>query len=98
MPQGDPLSPFLFLIVSDVLNALVDRIDVNALFEGFLVGKDKVHLSILQFEDDTLLFCKHDENMLDNLIQAIGFFEWCWDKKLIGINLLCMESTLMNNP
>lgn len=73
--QGDPLSPFLFLIISKVLNNLVHKAHDNGLYEGFLVGKDKMHLLILQFADDTLLFCKNDDAMLDILIQTISFFE-----------------------
>lgn len=64
------------------------------MFEGFLVSKDKVYLSILQFADDTLLFCKYDEIMLDNLTRTMDFFEQClgqkvnWDKSaLYGINI-----------
>lgn len=51
------------------------------MYEGFLVGKDKVHLSILQFAD-SLLFCKYDEAMLVILIQTIGLFEWCSGQKV----------------
>lgn len=81
MPQEEstkvtPLSRFLFLIVSEVLVVFISWIHENGMFEGFLVGKDKIHLSILQFADNTLLFCKNDNNMLNTPIQTIGFFEW----------------------
>ena len=56
--QGDPLSPFLFLLVSEVLVAIINNLHFNGQYEGFLVGKDSIHLSLLQFADDTLLFCK----------------------------------------
>ena len=45
--QGDPLSPFLFLLVSEVLNALIARIYEKGKYEGFMVEKDRVHVSIL---------------------------------------------------
>lgn len=35
----------------------------KGLFEGFKVGVDNTHVSLLQFEDDTLLFCKYDDSM-----------------------------------
>ena len=92
--QGDHLSPFLFLIISELLGAFISQIYSNGLFEGFLVGQDKVHLSILQFADDTLLFCKYDDGMLDSLIQTDGLYEWClgqkvnWEKSgLYGVNI-----------
>ena len=54
--QGDPLSPFLFLLVSEVLGEIINKLHINSQFEGFLVGKDLIHLPLLQFVDDTLLF------------------------------------------
>lgn len=51
--------------------------------------KDKVNLSSLQFADDTLLFCKYDEAMLDTLIQTIEFFEWCTGQKVNWKSALC---------
>lgn len=63
-------------------------------FEGFVVGKDVVHVSLLQFADDTLIFCKYDDDMLENLRKTIEIFEWCsgqkinWKKyALCGINI-----------
>ena len=46
--QGDLLSPFLFLIIGELLSSLISQIQGNGLSEGFLVGKNKMHLSILQ--------------------------------------------------
>lgn len=48
------------------------------MFEGSIMGKDKIHVSILQFANDTLLFWKYDDGMLDNL----------WEKStLCGVNV-----------
>lgn len=46
------------------------------------MGQDKVHVSILQFPDDTPLFCKYDDDMLDIIIQTIEFLEWCLSQKV----------------
>ena len=56
--QGEPLSPFLFLLVIGVLSALTSGIYEIEAFKGFVVGKDKVHLSNFQPTDDALLFSK----------------------------------------
>lgn len=37
-----------------------------------MVEKDKVHVSILQFADNTLLFCKYDEAMLESSSKLVG--------------------------
>ena len=92
--QGDPISPFLFLLVSEVLVAIINNLHFNGQYEGFLVGKDSIHLPLLQFADDTLLFCKYDDQMLLKLKDAIRLFEWCsgqkinWEKSaLSGVNI-----------
>lgn len=92
--QGDPLSPFLFLLVSEVLSGLLSRLHEKGKYEGFVVGKDVVHVSVLQFADDTLIFCKYDDDMLENLRKTIELFEWCsgqkvnWEKSaLCGLNI-----------
>ncbi|XP_038879260.1 uncharacterized mitochondrial protein AtMg01250-like [Benincasa hispida] len=92
--QGDPLSPFLFPLVSEVLGALLDKLYGNGLYEGFVIGKEKIHVPLLQFADDTHIFCKYDNCMLLKLKEAIELFEWCsgqkvnWEKSaLSGINI-----------
>lgn len=39
--QGNPLSPFRFIIVVDVLSMMVVRAEDRGSLEGFLVGKDR---------------------------------------------------------
>ena len=75
------------------MGALLNMLVVNRHYEGFVVGKEKVHIPILQFVDDTLLFCKYDESMLMKLKGTIALFEWCsghrinWVKSaLCGVN------------
>jgi hypothetical protein len=54
--QGDPLSPFLFLLAAEGLNVLM-KADVDVqMFTGYKFGlQDGVSVSHLQFADDTLL-------------------------------------------
>ena len=54
--QGDPLSPFLFTIVADILSRLMVRVEERGLFEGFLEGRNRIRVSHLQFVDDTIFF------------------------------------------
>ncbi|GAU39768.1 hypothetical protein TSUD_220120 [Trifolium subterraneum] len=54
--QGDPLSPFLFLIAAEGLNAMVNASVHANLFSGFSVGEDvPFQITHLQFADDTLM-------------------------------------------
>ena len=54
--QGDPLSPFLFTIVPDVLSRMLLRAEERSMLEGFKVGRNKTRVSHLQFADDTIFF------------------------------------------
>jgi len=54
--QGDPLSPFLFLLAAEGLNVMMTSMVRNNLFTGYTVGtSNSVVVSHLQFADDTLL-------------------------------------------
>ena len=72
--QGDPLSPFLFTLVVDVLSRLVSKAEERGIIRGFEVGRERVKISHLQFADDTILFLDADEeNMRDVTILVRGF-------------------------
>ncbi|KAK2418273.1 hypothetical protein QL285_040487 [Trifolium repens] len=54
--QGDPLSPFLFLLAAEGLNVLMQAMVEGNKFVGYQVGgQEVVSVSHLQFADDTLL-------------------------------------------
>jgi hypothetical protein len=54
--QGDPLSPFLFLLAAEGLNVLMQAMVEGNRFVGYRVGgQEEVSVSHLQFADDTLL-------------------------------------------
>jgi len=54
--QGDPLSPFLFLLAVEGFHVLMDSLSHNNLYKGNKVGRnDPVVVSHLQFADDTLI-------------------------------------------
>ena len=77
-------TPFTFFISScqQVLGAIINKLYVNGHYEGFVTGKEKIHIPILQYTDDTLLFCKYDEDLLLKLKEAIRLFEWSSGQKI----------------
>ncbi|XP_071711009.1 uncharacterized mitochondrial protein AtMg01250-like [Rutidosis leptorrhynchoides] len=52
--QGDPLSPFLFILASEGLNILTKSAFEIGYFKGVEVGKDKINITHLQYVDDTM--------------------------------------------
>jgi len=56
LQQGDPLSPFLFLLAAEGLNVLMQAVVGVQLFTGYGVGStNDVQVTHLQFADDALL-------------------------------------------
>ena len=56
--QGDPLSPFLFLLCTEGLNGLIKQVEVNGDIHGFSLCRRGPKLTYLLFADDSLLFCR----------------------------------------
>lgn len=44
--------------------------------KGFVIGKEMVHLSHLQYADDTLFFIEGGENNVKSVIDILKFFYW----------------------
>ena len=65
--QGDPLSPFLFTLVADILSRMLLRAEERNLLEGFRVGRNSTKVSHLQFLDDTIFFSNTSEEDLQTL-------------------------------
>ena len=56
--QEDPLSPYLFLILSEGLNRQIQKATKDDLIRGFSLCKSGPKITHLFFADDTLLFCR----------------------------------------
>ena len=56
--QGDPLSPYLFLLVSEGFNGLIQQAVAAGDIKGFSLCHNGPRISYLFFADDTLLFCR----------------------------------------
>ncbi|RVW17209.1 putative mitochondrial protein [Vitis vinifera] len=76
--QGDPLSPYLFVMGMEVLSALIRR----AVRGGFVSGcslKGRgglvMEVSHLLFADDTIIFCEAKKEYLTSLSWILAWFE-----------------------
>ncbi|GKV13733.1 hypothetical protein SLEP1_g24717 [Rubroshorea leprosula] len=73
--QGDPLSPFLFLMVVEGLNGLVKTLENEGLLHGIEVGKRGLTVSLLQFADDTVFLGMADSGNITMVKTILRWFE-----------------------
>ncbi|GLU01659.1 hypothetical protein SLE2022_189580 [Rubroshorea leprosula] len=73
--QGDPLSPFLFLIIAEGLNGLVSAASQKGLLDGAEVGSRGFKVSHLQYADDTILFAPAKEENVWAMKGVLRAFE-----------------------
>ena len=73
--QGDPLSPFLFILCTDVLISQIKQAEQENKFTGMIIARACPAVSHLLFADDSLFFCKaevEDCKELMHLIEVYG--------------------------
>ena len=56
--QGDPLSPYLFLLCAEGFNSLLLWVEMEARIKGVYVCRRAPTVTNLMFADDSLLFCR----------------------------------------
>ncbi|XP_071691484.1 uncharacterized protein [Rutidosis leptorrhynchoides] len=69
--QGDPLSPFLFIIVAEGLNVMTKKAVYKKNFIGVEIGSGKILISHLQYADDTIFFGEWSARNLRNLFKIL---------------------------
>ncbi len=73
--QGDPLSPFLFLIVAEALNVMMLEAVENNLFTGVKVGDGNLVVSHLQYADDAIFIADWKKDNIVNLLRLLRCYE-----------------------
>jgi hypothetical protein len=56
--QGDPLSPYLFLLCAEGLHSLIHRAKMTGHLKGVSISRNGPKITHLFFADDSLLFCR----------------------------------------
>ena len=72
--QGDPLTPYLFILVSEMLVYFVKKANDVNLIDDVPIGKDKIRLQHLQFADDTLIFIPKNSVCITNYFRILDVF------------------------
>jgi hypothetical protein len=59
--QGDPLSPYLFILCADVLSALITNAHLKKTIHGVKIAPKAPEITHLFFADDSVIFCRATE-------------------------------------
>ncbi|GKE20489.1 putative RNA-directed DNA polymerase, eukaryota, reverse transcriptase zinc-binding domain protein [Tanacetum coccineum] len=73
--QGDPLSPFLFILVAEGLNAIIKEAVDKGKFRGVKVGRNNVVVSHLQYADDNIFVGEWNKKNEKSLMCILKCFE-----------------------
>ena len=72
--QGDPLSPYLFILVSEGLVSILQKAHELHFIEAISIGKAKVNLKHLQFAYDTIIFAPKNSICIVNYFRFLDVF------------------------
>ena len=72
--QEDPLSPFLFVLIGEDFNKMVEKAKQLNLIHGIQVGHSAMELSHLQFANDTLIFFPKSKECILNARRLLDYF------------------------
>ena len=80
--QGDPLSPFLFIICAEGLSTLLRDAEAKREIHGLKIGKKVDAISHFFFADDSLLFARANEDEVDKVLDILATYETASGQKL----------------
>jgi hypothetical protein len=73
--QGDPLSPYLFILVTEGLTALIKKSVASGNLHGVKICRGAPTVSHLLFADDCFLFCRSTLEETNHLMHILKVYE-----------------------
>lgn len=64
--QGDPLSPYLFILVADLLDQMMTIAEERGLVQAFVLNVEGSTIPFIQFVDDSLFMLKAEQECVKN--------------------------------
>ena len=91
--QGDPLSPYLFIMGMEVLSALIRRTMEGGCISGCRIRRGKgqaVNISHLLFANDAIVFCEAKKDDMTYLSWIL-----CWFEAASGLRINLAKSEII---
>ena len=73
--QGDPLSPYLFIICAEVLSGLIASYQDHGKIHGITIARNAPPISHLFFVDDSMVFCRANKNEAKHLMDIFAEYQ-----------------------
>ena len=80
--QGDPLSPYLFILWGQVLSGLCQRAERDGTLQGIRVARGSPRVNHLLFADDTMFFCQSSPSSCAKLKDILWEYEQASGQKI----------------
>ena len=80
--QGDPISPYIFLLCIDGFSSLINNATMNQRISGVSICRGCPKITHLYFADDSLLFCKANSQECQTLIDVLQLYEAASGQKI----------------
>jgi len=75
--QGDPLSPFIFLLCAEGFSSLLNAAEREGKLQGVTICENAPSITQLLFADDSLLLLKVVEENVSHLQNVLQLYEEC---------------------
>lgn len=73
--QGDPIAPYLFLLIGEVLSMLINRALEKGKFRGVEFDFHQKSITHFQYADDIVIFVNNDENSVREMKKLLILFQ-----------------------
>ena len=90
--QGDPLSPYIFIICTNILSCMLQKLEDSGTLKGVAINKGGLPISHLMFADDVIIFFKVANQNTDKLSQTLQSFCELSGQKINGTKSVMMVS------
>lgn len=80
--QGDPLSPYIFILCGEVLSGLCKKAQQDGSLPGLRVATKCPRINHLLFADDTMIFTKSNSRCCSSLVSILNKYEAASGQKI----------------
>ncbi|XP_057747786.1 uncharacterized protein LOC130966983 [Arachis stenosperma] len=96
--QGDPLSPYIFVLCIERLSHLINKLIHEKQWEPIMLSRGGPKISHLCFADDLVLFAKADMKQVQIIKNALSLFCGCSGQKVnLGKSCVFFSSNVNHN-